>query len=78
MELKEKFDLVKFQMELKEKLDEISNNSFDFFFQEFKTVLINSFHTKRKKLDLITVNSIFMTKSLGKAILLQIPAKEEV
>ena len=41
MELKEKFDLVKFQMELKEKLDEISNNSFDFFFKNLKHVLIN-------------------------------------
>ena len=65
-------------MELKEKLDEISNNSFDFFFKNLKHILINSLHTKRKKLDLITANSIFMTKSLGKAILLKIPAKEQV
>ena len=33
------FDLDQFQMELKEKLDEISNISFDIFVKEFKTCL---------------------------------------
>ena len=43
-------------MKLKEKLDEISNNSFDIFPEEFKTCLDNSLHSKRKKIDLITAS----------------------
>ena len=38
-----------------------------FFLKNLKNVLINSFHTKRKKLDLIT--AFFMTKSLRKAMM---------
>ena len=44
-----KFDLEQFQMELKEKLDEISNNSFDIFLEEFKTCLDKFTPLKEKK-----------------------------
>ena len=43
-------------MELKEKLDEISNNSFDIFLEEFKTCLDKFAPLKEKKLDLITAS----------------------
>ena len=51
-----KFNLEQFQMELKEKLDEISNKSFDIFLQEFKTCLDNITPLKEKKLDSITAS----------------------
>ena len=35
----QKAKLEQFQMELKERLDEIPNNSFDIFLEEFKTGL---------------------------------------
>ena len=56
-------------MELKEKLGEISNNSFDNFLQEFKTCLDKFAPLKEKKIRFN--NSIFMTKSLRKAIMLR-------
>ena len=59
-----KFDLVQFQMELKEKLDEISNNLFDIFLEEFETCLDKFAPLKEKKIRCI--DSIFMTKSLRK------------
>ena len=52
-----KFNLEQFQMELKEKLHEISNNSFDIFLEEFKTFLDTFAPLKEKKIDLITVSS---------------------
>ena len=52
-----KFNLEQFQMEFQEKLDEISNNSLIFFLKNLKHVLINSLHSTRKKLDLITASS---------------------
>ena len=55
-------------MELKEKLDEISNNSFDIFLEEFKACLGKFAPLKEKKIRFN--NSIFMTKSLRKAIML--------
>ena len=51
-----KFNLEHFQMELTEKLDEISNNHLIFFLKNLKQVLINSLHSKRKKIDLITAS----------------------
>ena len=42
-------NLEQFQMELKEKLDEISNNSFDNFPEEFKTCLDKFTPLKEKK-----------------------------
>ena len=64
-----KFYLEQFQMELKEKLDEISNNSFDIFLEEFKTCL-DKFAPLKEKTNRFN-NSIFMTKSLRKAIMLR-------
>ena len=53
-------------MELKGKLDEISNNSFNIFLDEFNHALMNSLKGKKKiRLN----NSTFMTKSLRKAIM---------
>ena len=49
-------------MELKEKLDEISNNSFDIFLEEFKKCLDKSSPLNEKKIRFN--NSIFMTKTL--------------
>ena len=43
-------------MELKERLDEIPNNSFDIFLEEFKTFLDKFAPLKEKKLDLITAS----------------------
>ena len=64
-----KFNLEQFQMKLKEKLDEISNNSFDIFLEEFKTCLDKFAPLKEKKIRFN--NSIFMTKILRKAIMLR-------
>ena len=44
-----KFNLQQFQMELKEKLDEISGNSFDIFLEQFKTCLDKFASLKEKK-----------------------------
>ena len=44
-----KFNLDQFQTELKEKLDEISNNSFDIFLEEFKACLDKFAPLKEKK-----------------------------
>ena len=52
-----KFNLEQFQMELKEKLDEISNNSFDIFLEEFKKCLDKFVPHKEKKIRFN--NSIF-------------------
>ena len=57
-----KFNLEQLQMELKEKLDEISNNSFDIFLEEFKKCLDKSSPLNEKKIRFN--NSIFMTKTL--------------
>ena len=62
-------------MELKEKLDEISNNSFDIFLEEFKTCLDRFAPLKEKKYRFN--NSIFMTKSLRKAIMLRSQLKRK-
>ena len=52
-------------MELKEKLDETSNNSFDIFLEEFKTCFDNFTPLKEKKIKFN--NSTFITKHLRKA-----------
>ena len=44
-----KFNLEQLQMELKEKADEISNNSFDTFPKEFKKRIDKLFYSKTKK-----------------------------
>ena len=44
-----KFNLKQFQMELKKKLNEISNNSFNVFLEEFKTCLDRFAPPKEKK-----------------------------
>ena len=62
-------------MELKEKIDEISNNSFDIFLEEFKTCLDKFVPLKEKKIRFN--NSIFMTKSLRKAIMLRSQLKRK-
>ena len=64
-------------MELKEKLDVISNNSFDLFFEESKICLDEFVPLKEKKTKAFN-NSIFMTKSLRKANMLRYQLKEEV
>ena len=64
-----KFNLEQFQMELKEKLDEISNNSFDIFLAEFKTCLDKFVPLKEKKIS--------MTKSLRKAMMLRSKLKKK-
>ena len=70
-----KFNLEQFQMELKEKLDEISNNSFDTFLEVFKTCLDKFAPLKEKE---IRFNKcIFMTKSLRKAIMLRSQLKKK-
>ena len=61
-----RFNLEQFQMELKQKLYSISNNSFDFF-KEFKVCLDKFAPLKEKKWE----NSISITKDLRKAILLR-------
>ena len=62
-------------MELKEKLDEISNNSFDIFLEEFKTRhdKFAPLNEKKNKFD----NSIVMTKSLRKAIMIRSQLKKK-
>ena len=70
-----KFNLEQLQMELKEKLVEISNNSFDIFLEEFKTCLDKFAPLKEKKIRFN--NSIFMTKSLRKAIMLRSQLKKK-
>ena len=62
-------------MELKEKLDEISNNSFDIFLEKFKTCLDKFAPLKEKKNRLN--NSIFMTKSFRKTIMLRSQLKRK-
>ena len=70
-----KLDLVQFQMELKEKLDKISNNSFDIFLEEFKTSL-DKFALLKEKKNRFN-NSIFMTKSLRKTMKIQSQLKRK-
>ena len=70
-----KFNLEKFQMELKEKLVEISNNSFDIFLEEFQICLDKFAPLKEKKIRLN--NSILMTKSLTKTIMLRSQLKRK-
>ena len=60
-------------MELKEKLDAISNNSFDIFLEEFKTCLDKLTPLIVKKIR-FNSNS-FMTKNLRKAIMLRFQLK---
>ena len=62
-------------MELKEKLDEISYKSFDIFLEEFKTChdKFAPLNEKKNKFD----NSIFMTKSLRKAIMIRSQLKKK-
>ena len=57
-----KFNSEQFQMELKEKLDKISNNSFDICLEEFKTCL-DKFGSLKEKKNWFN-SSIFMAKSL--------------
>ena len=59
-------------MELKEKLDVISNNSFDLFLEESKTCYNSFVPLSEKKKDFI---SVFMTKSFRKAIMLRFHLK---
>ena len=62
-------------MELKGKLDEISSNSFDIFLEEFKICLDKFAPLKEKKISFN--KSIFMTKSLRKAIMLRSQLKKK-
>ena len=62
-------------MDLKEKLDEISSNSFDIFLEEFKTCFDKFTPLKEKKCNFN--NSIFITKSLRKAIMLRSQLKRK-
>ena len=71
-----KFNLEQFQMELKEKVDEISNSSFDIFLEELKTCLDKFAPLKEKKIR--SNSSIFMTKSLRKAIMLRSQLKKKL
>ena len=68
-------DLEQFQMELKEKLDGISINSFDIFLEEFGTRLNKFAPLKEKKIRFN--NGIYMTKSLKKAIKLRFQLKRK-
>ena len=70
-----KFNLEQFQIELKEKQDKMSNNSFDIFLEEFKTCLDKLTPLKEKKIRFS--NSIFMTKILRKAIMLRFQLKKK-
>ena len=70
-----KFNLEQFQMELKEKLDGISINSFDIFLEEFGTRLNKFAPLKEKKIRFN--NGIYMTKSLKKAIKLRSQLKRK-
>ena len=51
-----KSNLEQLQIQHTEKLDEISNNSFDIFLEEFKTCLDKFAPLKEKKIDLITAS----------------------
>ena len=62
-------------MELTEKIDEISNNSFDIFLEEFKTYLDKFAPLREKKIRFNS--SIFMIKSLRKAIMLRSQLKKK-
>ena len=66
------FNLEQFQMGYKEKLDEISNNSFDIFLEE----LLDKFAPLKEK-KIRFNNSIFMTKSLRKGIMLRSQLKRK-
>ena len=55
-----KFTFERFQIELKEKLDDFSNNSFDIFLEEYKTCLDKFPPPKEKKIRFN--NSIFMKR----------------
>ena len=70
-----KFNLEQFQMELKEKLDGISINSFDIFLEEFGTRLNKFAPLKEKKIRFN--NGIYMTKSLKKVIKLRSQLKRK-
>ena len=70
-----KSNLEQFQMELKEKPDEVFNNSFDIFLEKFKTCLDKLAPLKEKKIRFN--NSIFVTKSLKKAIMLRSQLKRK-
>ena len=70
-----KFNLEQLQMELKEKLEEILNNSFDILLEEFKTCLDKFAPLKEKKIRFN--NSIFMTKSSRKTIMLRSQLKRK-
>ena len=70
-----KSNLEQLQIKHTEKLDEISNNSFDIFLEEFKTCLDKFAPLKEKKNRFN--NSIFMTKSLRKAIMLRSQLKKK-
>ena len=63
-------------MELKEKLDEVSNNSFDIFLKKFKTCLDKFAPLKEKKNRFN--NSIFMTKRFRKTIMLRSQLKSKL
>ena len=70
-----KLNLVQFQIHLKEKLDEISDNLLDIFLEESKTYIDKFVPLEQKK---IRFNSgIFMSKSLIKAIILRPQLKSD-
>ena len=69
------FNLEQFEMEIKEKIDDISNNSFDIFLEEIKTCLDKFVPLKEKKIRFN--NSIFMNKSLRKAVILRSQLKRK-
>ena len=70
-----KFNLKQFQMKAEGKLDEVSSKSFDIFLEEFKTCFDKFAPLKEKKNRFN--KSIFMTKSLRKAIMLRFQQKKK-
>ena len=62
-------------MKLKEKLDEISDNSFYIFLEEFK-ICLDKFAPLKEKKNRFN-NSIFMTKSSRKSIMLRSQLKKK-
>ena len=64
-----KVDLEQFQMEVKEKLDEISNNSLDYFHEAFNICLDKFARLKEKKNRFN--NRIFITNNLKNVIMLR-------
>ena len=64
-----KFNLERFQIELKKKQMKFSTPHLIFFLKTLKHVLINLLNSKRKKIGF--TNSIFMTKSFRKTIMLR-------